>query len=638
MRDRRKFLEALAIVCVMSGGLTFGGQKVVAAEADANVETVTVAECEVNVAEAENVEVVAVVENIMNEAETESIEIVASDTESGKDGAVLIDEKNFPDPIFREKIKCFDKDKDGSLSEEEIQNARELICINYDEYEKTNAIESLKGIEIFTNLQTLRVSNNNIKEIDLSKNTELQELYVDGNILENLDISKNVKIKRLKCNTNYITQLDISNLPDLVSLDCSNNELKSLDVSKNLKLSTLICNENALGNLDVSKNTALTSLYCIKTGLQNLDITGNTALEELSCSDNSLKVLDISKNTALRELHCKNNELTDLNLNNNKALTKCLCSGNKLTKLDVSQNAELEWLYCRKNAISSLDLSNNLKLTDLDCAVNQIENLDITKNEKITLLKIYHNPMTKIDIHKQERLKNVVEKGGFMTHDADNVEMMSYSSSGAAYLYADKDDEFQLSRFKDLEKGAWYESVVQSTTELGYMNGTSESTFDPNGKLTRAQFVTVLHNIAGGETLPIEEYNAKFSDIPEGMWYTNPVMWALKNDITSGISENSFGTDMEITREQLITLLYKYAKIEGRKQTGGFINYNETDWIIDKDKISDWAKEAMKWAVEYNVISGKPIDEYHSQLDPKGKATRAECAQIIYMYVNDTVG
>ena len=104
-----------------------------------------------------------------------------------------------------------------------------------------------------------------------------------------------------------------------------------------------------------------------------------------------------------------------------------------------------------------------------------------------------------------------------------------------------------------------------------------------------------------------------------------PVMWAVKNDITSGIGGGSFGPDQNITREQLATMLYKYAILKGYKTD---IDKKALNDFPDRKKVSDWAKESMQWAVTNKVISGK-AGKKGNILDPKGQASRAECAQMI---------
>ena len=130
----------------------------------------------------------------------------------------------------------------------------------------------------------------------------------------------------------------------------------------------------------------------------------------------------------------------------------------------------------------------------------------------------------------------------------------------------------------------------------------------------------MLHNMSGKAEM---EYKATFKDVPEKLWYTNPVMWALENSITSGISKNEFGPDLKITREQLATMLLNYYGTSKLK-----IDETAIDNFPDKSDVSDWAIESVKWAVSNGIINGKP-GANGKILDPKGEATRAECAQMI---------
>ena len=141
--------------------------------------------------------------------------------------------------------------------------------------------------------------------------------------------------------------------------------------------------------------------------------------------------------------------------------------------------------------------------------------------------------------------------------------------------------------------------------------------------LTRGQFVTVLYNMEG---CPDAKYDKNiFSDVKEKEFYALPVMWAAKNDITSGIGDGMFAPDQLITREQLATMLHKYAIAKGYKTD---TNKKALNSFPDRTSVSDWAKEAMQWAVTNGVMSGK-ADKNGNILDPKGQASRAECAQMI---------
>ena len=177
--------------------------------------------------------------------------------------------------------------------------------------------------------------------------------------------------------------------------------------------------------------------------------------------------------------------------------------------------------------------------------------------------------------------------------------------------------------FKDVPADAWYVNAVQFVYDRSIMNGTSETLFSPHMILTRGQFVTVLYNM---ENRPDTKYNKKtFKDVKEDAYYALPVMWAYENDITSGVGDGLFGPDQNITREQLATMLYKYAIVKNYKTN---INKKALNDYPDRTKVSDWATEAMQWAVTNGVMSGK-ADKNGNILDPKGQASRAECAQMI---------
>lgn len=183
--------------------------------------------------------------------------------------------------------------------------------------------------------------------------------------------------------------------------------------------------------------------------------------------------------------------------------------------------------------------------------------------------------------------------------------------------------------FKDVEKGAWYTPAVQFVFDHAFMNGVSKTSFGTKNLLTREQFVTVLYNLEGN---PLVEEGESFKDVKPGEYYEDAVIWAKKHNITSGISKDNFGVGKNISRQQLVTLIYNYLnnyrKIE--------LIYNDVNLkaFPDGDQVETWAEEAMQWAVSIGVINGKQTKDGNI-LDPNGEATRAECAQIIkQLYVN----
>lgn len=146
--------------------------------------------------------------------------------------------------------------------------------------------------------------------------------------------------------------------PELENLDCSENQLTQLDVSKNPKLERLVCYENKLTSLDVSGNTSLTELHCYTNQLTSLNLGENANLDILNCVVNRLTSLDLSGNANLTRLACSSNLLTSLDVSNNPNLILLDCERNLLTSLNVSKNTELDTLDCSGNKLS-LELSDS---------------------------------------------------------------------------------------------------------------------------------------------------------------------------------------------------------------------------------------------------------------------------------------
>ncbi len=236
---------------------------------------------------------------------------------------VKINKTNFPDPAFRQWLQEQYYGQDGVLTEKEINGITQINVYNM-------GISSLQGIEFFTAMTGLNCGENQLTELDISKNMKLGNLY---------------------CNNNQLKALDISENTNLSYLLCEENELTKLDVSKNTELIQLRCFSNQLTELDVSKNTALKILYCENNQLTALDVSKNTALETLTCNNNQLTSLDVSKNTELVMLYCPDNQLTELDVTHNTALVRLRCFSNRLTALDVSKNTELKFLYCYENQL-----------------------------------------------------------------------------------------------------------------------------------------------------------------------------------------------------------------------------------------------------------------------------------------------
>lgn len=176
------------------------------------------------------------------------------------------------------------------------------------------------------------------------------------------------------------------------------------------------------------------------------------------------------------------------------------------------------------------------------------------------------------------------------------------------------------SGFSDVQKSAWYYEYVLAAVNAGLFSGVSETRFAPNSTMTRAMLVTVLHRLAGS---PEATANLPFTDVQEGAWYEAAVRWAYETGIVNGISDTKFGVDRSITREQLTTMLFRYANyFEYDTSARADLTIFDDDW-----KISSYAYEAMQWAACCGIVSGDGIN-----LTPTGNATRAQCAKMIVIF------
>ena len=177
--------------------------------------------------------------------------------------------------------------------------------------------------------------------------------------------------------------------------------------------------------------------------------------------------------------------------------------------------------------------------------------------------------------------------------------------------------------FTDVSGNDWFYSSVKYTYEKGIILGTSNTTFNPNTKLTRGMLVTILHRMDGK---PAPTTQNKFSDVYKSQYYYDAVIWANEKGIVHGYGDGSkFGPDDNITRQDLAVILRNFAQYKG-KNVNVTANLNK---FSDGNIVSDYAKTAMQWAVGKGVITGNNNGE---SLTPHANSTRAEAAGMIYNY------
>ena len=181
-------------------------------------------------------------------------------------------------------------------------------------------------------------------------------------------------------------------------------------------------------------------------------------------------------------------------------------------------------------------------------------------------------------------------------------------------------------QYSDVPMKEWYYDAVQYAARNGLMGGTSANTFEPESAMTRAMLVTVLWRYEGKPM----GYQNIFTDVnaKSGSWYIDAVAWAAANGIVGGVGNNKFDPDGNITREQMATILYRYAKKKGI-DTG---KRGDLSGFPDGGKVESWAKDAVQWTVAEKIIGGS--DGY---LLPQGNATRAQVATILMRFIENIV-
>ena len=176
--------------------------------------------------------------------------------------------------------------------------------------------------------------------------------------------------------------------------------------------------------------------------------------------------------------------------------------------------------------------------------------------------------------------------------------------------------------FTDVSEKDWFYGDVMFVYENGLMLGTSKTLFSPHGTATRGMMATILWRMEGS---PVPKGKNSFTDVEAGKWYADAITWTAENGIFAGYGKDKFGPDDPITREQLAAIFYRYADYKGYDLT---VKGN-LDKFKDADKITDYAKTAMQWAVGSGLVKGKS----GNLLDPQGTATRAEIAAMLHRFI-----
>ena len=172
--------------------------------------------------------------------------------------------------------------------------------------------------------------------------------------------------------------------------------------------------------------------------------------------------------------------------------------------------------------------------------------------------------------------------------------------------------------FIDVDRDDWFYGDVEYVAKNGLFYGTSETTFSPDMPMTRGMLVTVLWRMIGE---PEPSTLNSFEDVESGMYYEKAIAWAAEKDVVLGYGNGMFGPNDSMTREQMVTVMHRYAGLPAPSQ--------KNLQFVDAGKISFWAYDAVAWATGTGIVNGKPGGLF----DPQGGATRAEVAAVFHRFL-----
>ncbi len=186
-----------------------------------------------------------------------------------------------------------------------------------------------------------------------------------------------------------------------------------------------------------------------------------------------------------------------------------------------------------------------------------------------------------------------------------------------------RDGDCVLHSFEDLDAQTWYHDGVHYVLDEGLMYGYGNGSFGPSDNTSRAMIVTMLWRLEGS---PLAQDPLTFADVGEDIWYTEAIRWAASQGIVTGYNAQTFGPNDTVRREQLVAILWRYAGYKGIDVEAGVTDHLGN--FLDTEQISSWALEAMRWAVDAQLLHGLSSEK----LGPQANVSRAQVATMLMRY------
>ena len=607
-------------------------------------------------------------------------------TEGDKNKEIKVKDTNFQKVL----LENYDIDGDKKFTENDAINLGTIDISNCDVKDLTG-IENLKNLSVIdansnsitditpilalNKLETADLSKNNITDITCLKNRKFKYVTSVGLDKNYIDFSNNsVQAKTFldefqkdinKYGENEWYEDGNAFLCNLAANqkagtpNTQNNEVKmdskiksklialGADLNNDGKLTQKELNEVTEYKYENNEYTAkIESLDLSNLGLSSIEgIQYLSGLKEINLSHNKITDLTpLSYMMNLCKINLSYNNITDIsklpNYANNAVQGKEVnLSHNKIKDISYINN----WIVTHTTIICGWlaggDIENN-RVLNLDLSYNQIEDIIPVKKYKTLLkLNLSNNNITDIsslkdynfllneDFEKDDELREDLISFKGIDLSSNYIDISKTGNKSAIQVFKNKKVNLNTANqklkleFKDVKENDWYYNAVKYVYEKKIMSGKNASTFSPNEKLTRAMLVTMLHNMEGR---PYVAGISKFSDVQNTKeWYYVAIKWASAKNIISGYSNGKFGPNDQITREQLAVILNQYCIYKGKYKSVK-ADYSK---FTDSNKISDFAKWGMNWAVGNKIINGS-----NGKLNPQGTATRAEAAAMLSNY------
>ena len=221
-----------------------------------------------------------------------------------------------------------------------------------------------------------------------------------------------------------------------------------------------------------------------------------------------------------------------------------------------------------------------------------------------------------------------VDETGMCTGIAPGTAVITASAGGGAYSAQCQVTVLENSapHYEDVPESAWYYEAVQYTSAHGLFQGMTETKFGPNLTMTRGMLVTVLYRMEGEPA--VEGQTHPFTDVDASRYYGDAITWAANSGVVNGMTDTRFAPEAAVTREQMVTILYRYAKLKDADVTAK----GDLESFPDHDQVKPYARDAFSWAVGAGIIQGDSNGSV-ATLSPRNSATRAQVAAVLMRYL-----